>query len=39
MKKVLFIVTEINSANGICTQAIMNKMIERNIEVYCITNK
>ena len=39
MKKILFIVTEIDSANGICTQAIMNKMIEQNIEVYCVTNK
>lgn len=36
--KYLFIVTESLSANGICTQAVMERLAEKH-EVYCITNR
>ncbi len=34
----LFIVTELNSANGICTQSVMREMVTRGHSVYCLTN-
>lgn len=36
---ILFIVTEINSANGICCQAIMDELRHQGHEVFCITNQ
>ena len=39
MKTFLFIVTEIESANGICTKAVMNSLIEQSNRVICIINK
>ena len=35
---ILFIVTELNSANGICTQSVMQEFAENGHSVYCITN-
>ena len=35
---ILFIVTELNSANGICTQSVMREFSARGQSVYCITN-
>lgn len=35
---VLFIVTELNSANGICTQSVMQELVSRDHSVYCLTN-
>lgn len=38
--KYLFIVTEINSANGICTEAVMKALAEQaDNEIFCISNK
>lgn len=37
-KKYLFIVTEIESANGICCLNVMNEIKKEGNEVYCITN-
>ena len=39
MKRVLIIVTEEFSANGICVKAVINELIAQNFEVECITNK
>lgn len=39
MKNVLFIVTEINSANGICSKAVMNELSSAGYNVFCIINK
>lgn len=39
MKNVLFIVTEIQSANGICCMNIMRFIQSKGINVYCISNK
>ena len=39
MKNVLFIVTEYNSANGICAKCLIDCLIDRSFGVYCITNK
>lgn len=39
MKTVLFIVTEINSANGICSEAVMNKLSSDGYKVLCLSNK
>ena len=36
--RILFIVTESESANGICTLVVMKEMIKQGYEVYCITN-
>ena len=36
--KILLIVTELNSANGICTQSVMREMLSRGHTVYCLTN-
>lgn len=36
---VLLIVTELNSANGICTQSVMREMVSRGHTVYCLTNR
>lgn len=36
--KILFIVTELNSANGICSQAVMCELIKQGHSVYCVTN-
>ncbi len=35
---ILFIVTELNSANGICTEAVMREFSSNGHSVYCITN-
>ena len=35
---VVFIVTELNSANGICAQSVMREMVSRGHTVYCLTN-
>ena len=35
---VLFIVTELNSANGICTQSVMREFVSRGHSVCCLTN-
>lgn len=35
---ILLIVTELNSANGICTQSVMREMVSRGHTVYCLTN-
>lgn len=35
---ILFIVTELNSANGICTQSVMRELVSRGDCVYCISN-
>lgn len=37
--RILFIVTESESANGICTRAVMNEFIKRGHNVLCITNQ
>lgn len=39
VKNVLFIVTEINSANGICSKAVMNELSSAGYNVFCIVNK
>ena len=39
MKKVLLLVTERNSANGVCAKAVMEKMVQRGYDVFCITNR
>ena len=36
---ILFIVTELKSANGICTKAVMNEYVKKGHNVYCITNR
>ena len=36
---ILLIVTELNSANGICTQSVMREMISRGHTVFCLTNR
>jgi len=38
-RTVLFIVTESESANGICSLAVMQEMIKQEYKVYCITNQ
>ena len=35
---ILLLVTELNSANGICTQSVMREMVSRGHTVYCLTN-
>ena len=39
MKGILFIVTEIESANGICCKAVMQECLKENYKVFCISNK
>ncbi|MEK5398939.1 glycosyltransferase [Paenibacillus sp. FSL K6-2859] len=39
MRTVLFLVGEKSSANGICVDAVMKEMIDRNYKVICITNE
>lgn len=39
MKKILFIVTESGSANGICTKAVMEEHVRRGDKVFCLTNR
>lgn len=39
MKKILFIVTESRSANGICVKAVMDELTDRGNEVFCLTNR
>ena len=39
MRKILFIVLESKSANGICTKAVMDECIRKGLEVYCLTNQ
>lgn len=36
---VVFIITELNSANGICAQSVMREMVSRGHTVYCLTNR
>ncbi len=38
-KNILLIVTELNSANGICAQSVMNEFVKNGDNVYCIANK
>lgn len=35
---ILLLVTELNSANGICTQNVMREMVSRGHTVFCLTN-
>lgn len=39
MRNVLFIVTEIDSANGICSKAVMNELTNADCNVFCICNE
>ena len=39
MKKILFIVTESRSANGICVKAVMDELVDRGNEVFGLTNR
>jgi len=39
VKTVLFIVTEINSANGICSKAVMNELSSDGYKVICLSNE
>lgn len=39
MEKYLFLLTKSNGANGICVKRIMEKLLERKCDVYCITNR
>jgi len=39
MQKVLFLITEKESANGICVNSITNELINYGCEVFCITNR
>ena len=39
VKTVLFIVTEINSANGICSKAVMNELSSDGYRVLCLSNE
>ncbi|MGN1315816.1 MAG: glycosyltransferase [Acutalibacteraceae bacterium] len=39
MKNALFIVTEINSANGICSKAVMNELKNAGYNVLCVCNE
>lgn len=36
---ILLLVTELNSANGICAQGVMREMVSRGDTVYCLTNQ
>lgn len=37
MKKILFVVNEFNSANGICCDSVMRACAENGYDVYCVT--
>ena len=39
MRKILFLVNESHSANGICTKAVMKACVQRGFLVHCITNR
>lgn len=39
VKNVLFIVTEIKSANGICSKAVMDCLVKKGYKVHCVTNR
>ena len=36
---ILLLVTELNSANGICAQSVMRELVSRGHSVYCVTNR
>lgn len=39
MKRVLFVITERNSANGICVKSVMEELMNNGYKVFCVTNR
>lgn len=39
MKRVLFVITERNSANGICLKSVMEELMNNGYKVFCVTNR